>query len=176
MTKKNVNKAKIYKYWRKNGLHLVAIDVLAKRSHPTMDALKMLQCATHSQSAGAPSSRLLRFHLPHWESLLTHCGYYKGLINIVSTIVYIHAPLNRSILPQPLRPKPGRRLGYFRGQSRGFVLLEKSTGAAETMLYQSFIGRARMETRPSKEHVRSACVILILKSSRGKEGTGQKGT
>nr|XP_036677376.1 uncharacterized protein LOC118878476 isoform X2 [Drosophila suzukii] len=121
-----------------------------------MDALKMLQCATHSQSAGAPSSRLLRFHLPHWESLLTHCGYYKGLINI------------------PLRPKPGRRLGYFRGQSRGFVLLEKSTGAAETMLYQSFIGRARMETRPSKEHVRSACVILILKSSRGKEGTGQK--
>jgi len=102
-----------------------------------MDALKMLQGTTHSQSAGAPSSRLrLRFHLPHWESLLTHSGYYKGLINIVSTIVYIHASLDRFILPQPLRPKRGRRLGYLRGQSRKFVLLEKGTGAAETMLYQ----------------------------------------
>jgi len=40
-------------------------------------------------------------------------------------IIYIHAPLNRSILPQPLRPKPGRRFQYLRGQSRGFVLLEK---------------------------------------------------
>jgi len=138
---------------------LVAIDVLAKRSHPSMDALKMLQGTTHSQSAGAPSSRLrLRFHLPHWENLLTHSGYYKGLINIVSTIVYIHAPLDRFILPQPLRPKPGRRLGYLRGQSRGFVLQEKGTGAAEIMLYQPYIGRARMETRPSKEHARSGCV------------------
>ncbi|XP_070854515.1 uncharacterized protein [Drosophila suzukii] len=36
------------------------------------------------------------------------------------------------------------------------------------MLYQPCIGRARMETRPSKGH-------LILRSSRGKEGTGQKG-
>nr|XP_036678056.1 uncharacterized protein LOC118879280 isoform X1 [Drosophila suzukii] len=105
-----------------------------------MDALKMLQGTTHLQSAGAPSSRLRRFHLPHWESLLTHSGYYKGLISI------------------PLRPKPGRRLGYLRGQSRGFVLLEKGTGAAETMLYQSCIGRARMGTRPSKEHARCACV------------------
>jgi len=136
----------------------VAIGDLAKRSHPTMDALKMLQGTTHSQSAGAPSSRLRRFDLPHWESLLTHSGYYKGFINIVSTIVYTHAPLNRSILPQPLRPKPGHRLGYLRGQSRGFVLQEKGTGAAEIMLYQSCIGRARMETRPSKEHARCACV------------------
>jgi len=104
----------------------VAIGDLAKRSHPTMGALEALQGTTHSLSAGAPSSRLRRFHLPHWESLLTHCGYYKGLINIVSTIVYIHAPLNRSILPQPLRPKPGRRLGYLRGQSRGFVLAGKA--------------------------------------------------
>ncbi|XP_070852856.1 uncharacterized protein [Drosophila suzukii] len=62
------------------------------------------------------------------------------------------------ILPQPSRPKPGRRLGYLRGQSRGFVLLEKGTGAAETMLYQSCIGRARMETRPSKEQARCACI------------------
>ncbi|XP_037731424.1 uncharacterized protein LOC119562333 [Drosophila subpulchrella] len=105
-----------------------------------MDALEVLQGTTHSLSAGAPSSQLRRFHLPHWESLLTHCGYYKGLINI------------------PLRPKPGRRLKYLRGQSRGFVLQEKGTGAAETMLYQSCIGRARMETRPSKEHTRCACV------------------
>jgi len=135
---------------------LVAIGDLAKRSQDA--ALKMLQGTTHLQSAGAPSSRLRRFHLPHWESLLTHSGYYKGLISIVSTIVYIHAPLNRFILPQPLRPKPGRRLGYLRGQSRGFVLLEKGTGAAETMLYQPCIGRARMETRPSKEHARCACV------------------
>jgi len=104
-----------------------------------------------------PSSRL-RFHLPHWKSLLTHSGYYKGLINIVSTIVYIHAPLNRSILPQPLRPKPGRRLGYLCGQSSGLVMLEKGTGAAETLLYQSCIGRARIETLPSKEHARCACV------------------
>jgi len=137
----------------------VAIDVLAKRSQPTMDALKMLQGTTHSQSAGAPSSRLrLRFHLPHWVSLFTHSGYYKGLINIISTIVYIHASFDRFILPQPSRPKPGRRLGYLRGQSRGFVLLEKGTGAAETMLYQSCIGRARMETRPSKEQARCACI------------------
>nr|XP_036668842.1 uncharacterized protein LOC118876872 isoform X2 [Drosophila suzukii] len=90
----------------------------------------------HPLAAGAPSSRLrLRLHPPHWESLLT-----------------------QFILPQPLRPKPGRRLGYLRGQSRGFVLLEKGTGAAETMLYQPCIGRARMETRPSKEHARCACV------------------
>jgi len=123
-----------------------------------MDALKMLQGTTHSQSAGAPSSRLRRFHLPHWKSLLKHSGFYKGLINIVSTIVYIHVPLNRSILPQPLRPKPGLRLKYLRGQSRGFVLLEKGTGAAEIMLYQPCIARARMETRPAKEHARSACV------------------
>ncbi|XP_036677320.1 uncharacterized protein [Drosophila suzukii] len=106
-----------------------------------MDALKMLQGTTHSQSAGAPSSRLrLRFHLPHWESLFTHSGYYKGLINM------------------PLRPKPGRRLGYLCGQSRGFVLLGKGTGAAGTMLYQPCIGRARMETRASREHARCACV------------------
>jgi len=32
----------------------VAIDDLAKRSHPTMDALEVLQGTTHSQSAGAP--------------------------------------------------------------------------------------------------------------------------
>ncbi|XP_070855233.1 uncharacterized protein [Drosophila suzukii] len=124
-----------------------------------MDALKILQGTTHSQSAGAPSSRLrLRFHLPHWESSLTHSGYYKGLINI------------------PLRPKPGRRLGYLRGQSRGFVLQDKGTGAAETMLYQPCIGRARMETRPSR-NMRDARVYghLILRSSKGKEGTGQKG-
>jgi len=25
-------------------------------------------------------------------------------MNMVSTIIYTHAPLNRSILPQPLRP------------------------------------------------------------------------
>ncbi|XP_036678131.3 uncharacterized protein [Drosophila suzukii] len=113
-----------------------------------MDALKGLQGTTHSQSAGAPSSRLrLRFHLPHWESLFTHSGYYKGLINM------------------PLRPKPGRRLGYLRGQSRVFVLLGKGTGAAGIMLYQPCIGRARMETRASREHARCA----------RKEGTGQKG-
>ncbi|XP_070854409.1 uncharacterized protein [Drosophila suzukii] len=106
-----------------------------------MDALKVLQGTTHSQSAGAPSSRLrLRFHLPHWESLFTHSGYYKGLINM------------------PLRPKPGRRLGYLRGQSRVFVLLGKGTGAAGIMLYQPCIGRARMETRASREHARCACV------------------
>nr|XP_036678455.1 uncharacterized protein LOC108014228 isoform X2 [Drosophila suzukii] len=105
-----------------------------------MDALKMLQGTTHSQSAGAPSSRLRRFHLPHWKSLLTHSGFYKGLINI------------------PLRPKPGLRLKYLRGPSRGLVLLEKGTGAAEIMLYQPCIARARMETRPAKEHARSACV------------------
>jgi len=134
-----------------------------------MDALEVLQGTTHSLSAIAPSSRLRRFHLPHWESLLTHCGLYKGLINIVGTINYIHAPLNRSILPQPLRPKPGRRLKYLRGQSRGVVLLEKGTGAAETMLYESCIGRARMETRPSKEHARSACVWSPnLKKLQGK--------
>ncbi|XP_037728637.1 uncharacterized protein LOC119559661 [Drosophila subpulchrella] len=122
-----------------------------------MGALEVLQGTTHSLSAGAPFSRLRRFHLPHWESLLTDCGFYKGLINI------------------PLRPKPGRRLQHLRGQSRGLVLLEKGTGAAETMLYQSCIGRARMETRPSKEHTRCACVChLILRSSKGKEGTGQK--
>ncbi|XP_037731710.1 uncharacterized protein LOC119562568 [Drosophila subpulchrella] len=105
-----------------------------------MGALEVLQGTTHTQSAGAPSSRLRRFHLPHWECLLTHCGFYKGLINI------------------PLGPKPGRRLQHLRGQSRGLVLLEKGKGAAETMLYQSCIGRARMETRPSKEHTRCACV------------------
>nr|XP_036675974.1 uncharacterized protein LOC118878231 [Drosophila suzukii] len=116
-----------------------------------MDALEVLQGTTHSLSAIAPSSRLRRFHLPHWESLLTHCGLYKGLINI------------------PLRPKPGRRLKYLRGQSRGVVLLEKGTGAAETMLYESCIGRARMETRPSKEHARSACVWSPnLKKLQGK--------
>jgi len=76
-------------------------------------------------SARAPSSRLRHFHLPHWESLLTHCGLYKYLINMVSTIIYIHAPLNGSIRPQRLRPRPGRRLHNLRGQSRGFVLLEK---------------------------------------------------
>ncbi|XP_070855158.1 uncharacterized protein [Drosophila suzukii] len=58
----------------------------------------------------------------------------------------------------PLRPKPGRRLGYLCGQSRGFVLLGKGTGAAGTMLYQPCIGRARMETRASREHARCACV------------------
>jgi len=136
----------------------VAIDDLAKRSHPTMDALKVLQGTTHSRSAGALSSRLRRFHLPHWESLLSHCGFYKCLINMVRTIIYIHAPPNRFIPPQPLRSKVGRRLQYLRGQSRGFVLLEKGTGAAKTMLYQSCIGRARMETRPSKEHTPCACV------------------
>nr|XP_036669756.1 uncharacterized protein LOC108018052 [Drosophila suzukii] len=116
-----------------------------------MDALKMLQGTTHSQSAGAPSSGLRRFHLPHWESLLTHSGYYKGLINI------------------PLRPKPGRRLGYLRSQSRGIVLQEKGTGAAEIMLYQSC-------KRGPQRNMRDARVYghLILRSSMGKKGTGQK--
>nr|XP_036677590.1 uncharacterized protein LOC118878651 [Drosophila suzukii]XP_036677595.1 uncharacterized protein LOC118878661 [Drosophila suzukii] len=77
---------------------------------------------------------------------------------MVSTIVHIHSPLNRFILPQPLRPKPGRRLRYLRGQSRGFVFLEKGTGAAETMLYQPCIGRARRETRASREQARCACI------------------
>nr|XP_036678067.1 uncharacterized protein LOC118879309 isoform X2 [Drosophila suzukii] len=101
-----------------------------------MDALKMLQGTTHSQSAGAPSSRLrLRFHLPHWESLYTHSGYYKGLINM------------------PLRPKPGRRLGYLRGQSRGFVLLGKGTGAAGIMLYQPCIARCACVWSPNPEEL-----------------------
>jgi len=91
----------------------------------------------------------------------------KVLINIVSTIVYIHAPLNRSILPQPLRPV----------KAEDFVWLEKGTGAAGIMLYQPCIGRARMETRP-QGNMRDARVYghLILRSSKGKEGTGQKGT
>jgi len=36
MTKKNESKAKIYKYRQENGFNLVAINDLAKRSHPTM--------------------------------------------------------------------------------------------------------------------------------------------
>jgi len=111
-----------------------------------MDAIEVLQGTTHSLSAGAPSSLLRRFHLPHWESLLTHCGFYKGLINTVSTIVYIHGPLNRFILPQPLRPKPGRRLKCLRGRSRGLGFAGKG-----------YRRRDRMETRPSTENTR-ACV------------------
>nr|XP_036668845.1 uncharacterized protein LOC118876873 [Drosophila suzukii] len=90
-----------------------------------MDALKMLQGTTHSQSAGAPSSRLrLRFHPPHWESLLTH----------------------------NLRPKRGRCLGYFKAEDS---FCWKRVQAPR---HQPCIGRARMETRPSKEHARCACV------------------
>nr|XP_016926957.1 uncharacterized protein LOC108007718 isoform X2 [Drosophila suzukii] len=93
-----------------------------------MDALEVLQGTTHSLSAGAPSSLLRRFHLPHWESLLTHCGFYKGLINT------------------PLRPKPGRRLKCLRGRSRGLGFAGKG-----------YRRRDRMETRPSTENTR-ACV------------------
>nr|XP_036678132.1 uncharacterized protein LOC118879374 isoform X2 [Drosophila suzukii] len=75
------------------------------------------------------------------------------------------SPTGKAYSHIPLRPKPGRRLGYLRGQSRVFVLLGKGTGAAGIMLYQPCIGRARMETRASREHARCA----------RKEGTGQKG-
>nr|XP_036677859.1 uncharacterized protein LOC118879007 isoform X1 [Drosophila suzukii] len=80
------------------------------------------------------------------EPLPRDCGY--GSIS----------PTGKAYSHIPLRPKPGRRLGYLRGQSRAFALLGKVTGAAETMLYQPCIGRARMETRASREHARCACV------------------
>ncbi|XP_037727922.1 uncharacterized protein LOC119558479 [Drosophila subpulchrella] len=60
----------------------------------------------------------------------------------------------------PLRPKPGRRLQYIRGQSRGFVLLER--------------GYRRCGKLCSTSHL-LVSGQLILRSSRGKEGTGQKG-
>jgi len=72
---------------------------------------------------------------------------------MVSTIIYTHASLDRFILPQPLRPKPVRRLGYLRGQSRGFVLLGKGTGAAEIMLYQPCIARCACVWSPNPEEL-----------------------
>ncbi|XP_037731167.1 uncharacterized protein LOC119561762 [Drosophila subpulchrella] len=105
-----------------------------------MEALEVLQGTTHSLSEGAPSSRLRRFHLPHWESLLTHCGFYKGLINI------------------PLRPRPGR-LQYLRGQSRGLVLLEKGYRRRGKLCSTShLLVELAWKHGPQMQHTRCACV------------------
>jgi len=67
---------------------LVAIDNLAKRSHPTKDASGIL--GHHPFSVGRMrSSRLRRFHLPHTEKSLTRFGFCRHLMNMVSIIIYI---------------------------------------------------------------------------------------
>jgi len=123
------------------------------------------------QRISVQSRETSRFSTPRAYFVFVTLTLMQGklvMVCVCRPLVYIHVPFNRSILSQPLRPKPGRRLKYLRGQSRGFVLLEKGTGAAETMLYQSCIGRARMETRPSKEHTQCACVWSNPEELQGK--------
>jgi len=95
---------------------------------------------------------------------------------MVSTIIYIHTPLNRFILPQPLRPNtwPPSKI-FKRSKQRICFAGKKGTGAAETMFYQSRIGRARMETRPSTEHTRCACMVTKSWGAPGeKKGQAKK--
>jgi len=91
----------------------------------------MLQGTTLSWSAGAPSSRLRLFH-PPLVNILTHCGFYKYLMNMVSTIIYSHAPLNRSVLSQPLRPKTRQPSSVFTRSKQRICCWEKATGAAKS--------------------------------------------
>nr|XP_036677433.1 uncharacterized protein LOC118878537 isoform X1 [Drosophila suzukii]XP_036677434.1 uncharacterized protein LOC118878537 isoform X1 [Drosophila suzukii] len=111
-----------------------------------MDALKMLQGTTHSLSAGAPSSRLRRFHLPHWERLLTHRVYYKG---------FNKYPFKTETWPP----------------SRIF------TRSKQRILFGWKRVQAPRELCSTSHVLRDARVYghLILRSSKGKEGTGQKG-
>jgi len=63
----------------------MAIDDLAKRSHPSMDALKMLKSTTRSRSAGAPwrgeAYRACNFGTTGWAAprLLIEVGPLVGV-------------------------------------------------------------------------------------------------
>jgi len=79
-------------------------------------------------------------------------------MNMVSTTIYINAPL--SIYPSSVSKTEflAAVLNIYAVKAEDLFCWKKGTGAAETMLYQSRIGRARMETRSSKEHMRCTCV------------------
>jgi len=67
----------------------VAIVDLAKCSHPTK-AARGIRVGHHPFSVGRMrSSRLRRFHLPHRDKSITHFGFYRHLMNMVSIIIYI---------------------------------------------------------------------------------------
>jgi len=81
---------------------------------------------------------------------------------MVSTTIYINAPL--SIYPSSVSKTEflAAVLNIYAVKAEDLFCWKKGTGAAETMLYQSRIGRARMETRSSKEHMRCTCVCFLF--------------
>ncbi|XP_037731177.1 uncharacterized protein LOC119561767 isoform X2 [Drosophila subpulchrella] len=124
-----------------------------------MGALEMLQGTTHSLSAGAPSSRLRRFHLPHWERLLTHRVYYKG---------FNKYPFKTETWP------PSR---IFTRSKQRILFRWKRVQAPRKLCSTSHVLVELAWKRGPQSNIRDArvCGHLILRSSKGKEGTGRKG-
>jgi len=112
-----------------------------------MDAAKVLEGTTHSRSAGAPSSRLRRFHLPHWVNLLTHCGFYKYVVSMVSTIIYIIYP-SSAFKTEYLAAV----LNIYAVKAEDLLCWKKATGASNLLVEFAW------KHGPQKGHTRCACV------------------
>jgi len=129
-----------------------------------MDAAKVLEGTTHSRSAGAPSSRLRRFHLPHWVNLLTHCGFYKYVVSMVSTIIYIIYP-SSAFKTEYLAAV----LNIYAVKAEDLLCWKKATGASNLLVEFAW------KHGPQKGHTRCACVwspnpeeLLVKKRGRPK--------